>query len=568
MISYPNVSVAKQADNINGFASTVTYWEAPQQVPQGSCGVTAREIDDSFNSDEYLALRELLARQLEDYSYYAFEPARIETELMVGAMSAIDPNGGGPCHGRTQGVDPTDPNYARSRAIQFAALMNAANPSGDYHTLYGVYDNARAFTDAEDPMLSANLGGNRRNWFRITSAAYARLCTGRLYLIVEEQPREIWHDSIWVTHEYPAVIATGTVTQIIEIRPSESQPQIQRVALQVCFTYLCNRRQNEEHAHRITRECIASNKRAHLDAAHCIDPAREECQCSREHGTVRHGPESAAPPHRKHRRAARERLAATRTVQAAFDTRHRLRCERWHFHASVREAESAMEAKHVRGRIGMPEHRGAPAQCDSVCTRYGIRVGYLRVAGGGAPCGLRSSMLVVTRGSRTSSAIAFLYLGATLERNASTASSDRKKADYCASGGAKELRLGRMAMPLERGWEVCDTATRWERIHGVSYGIEGEGGRSDNPSRREPWAGRGRSDHGEREAMWRLWSASLTVVREVLVAQREAGPTPLGHLGHSAMRLRRLQTRARPTSGGWSAESRMSNGCIGGWRRR
>ncbi|KAJ7239629.1 hypothetical protein C8J57DRAFT_1026002, partial [Mycena rebaudengoi] len=27
MISYPNVSVAKQADNI-GFASTVTYWEA------------------------------------------------------------------------------------------------------------------------------------------------------------------------------------------------------------------------------------------------------------------------------------------------------------------------------------------------------------------------------------------------------------------------------------------------------------------------------------------------------------------------------------------------------------
>ncbi|KAJ7257396.1 hypothetical protein C8J57DRAFT_1472755 [Mycena rebaudengoi] len=224
MISYPNVSVAKQADNIIGFASTVTYWEAPQQVPKGSCGVTAREIEDSFNSDEYLALRELLAWQSEDYNYYAFEPARIETELMVGAM---DPNGGGRLprqncvfYVNQQGVDPTDPTYARTRAIQFAALMNAANPGGDYHTL--------SFTDTEDPMLSANLGGNRRNWFRITSAAYTRLCTGRLYLIVEEQPWElrrctwqIWHDSIWVTHEYPAVIATGTVTQIIEIRLSE-----------------------------------------------------------------------------------------------------------------------------------------------------------------------------------------------------------------------------------------------------------------------------------------------------------------------------------------------------------
>ncbi|KAJ7243248.1 hypothetical protein C8J57DRAFT_1243539 [Mycena rebaudengoi] len=59
-------------------------------------------------------------------------------------------------------------------------------------------------------------GRDRRNWFRITSVAYARLCTGRLYLIVEEQPWElrrctwqIWHDSIWVTHESPAVIATG-----------------------------------------------------------------------------------------------------------------------------------------------------------------------------------------------------------------------------------------------------------------------------------------------------------------------------------------------------------------------
>jgi hypothetical protein len=48
-----------------------------------------------------------------------------------------------------------------------------------------------AFTDAEDPMRSANLSGNRRNWFRITSAAFARLCTGTVYLIVEEEPRQV-----------------------------------------------------------------------------------------------------------------------------------------------------------------------------------------------------------------------------------------------------------------------------------------------------------------------------------------------------------------------------------------
>ncbi|KAJ7877818.1 hypothetical protein B0H13DRAFT_1479158, partial [Mycena leptocephala] len=28
MISYPNVNIAKQVDNINGFASTISLWEA------------------------------------------------------------------------------------------------------------------------------------------------------------------------------------------------------------------------------------------------------------------------------------------------------------------------------------------------------------------------------------------------------------------------------------------------------------------------------------------------------------------------------------------------------------
>ncbi|KAJ6556359.1 pectate lyase superfamily protein-domain-containing protein [Mycena capillaripes] len=223
MLSYPNVSIAKQADNINGFASTVSFWEAPQTVPQGQCGVARREVEPYAHLD-LRSLLEFITRQSEDYNYYAFLPSRINTELMVGAM---DGNGNRQrrqnCvfYVNQQGVDPTDPNYARTRAIQFAALMNAANPGGDYHTLYDVYDNARAFTDTEDPMRSANQGGNRRNWFRVTSAQYARLCEGRLYLIVEEQPAQIWSDSIWVTHEYPAVVETRAVTQIIEIRPSE-----------------------------------------------------------------------------------------------------------------------------------------------------------------------------------------------------------------------------------------------------------------------------------------------------------------------------------------------------------
>ncbi|KAJ7265334.1 glycoside hydrolase family 55 protein, partial [Mycena rebaudengoi] len=41
MLSYPNVTIAKQADNINGFASTLSLWEAPQTVPQGQCGPSA-----------------------------------------------------------------------------------------------------------------------------------------------------------------------------------------------------------------------------------------------------------------------------------------------------------------------------------------------------------------------------------------------------------------------------------------------------------------------------------------------------------------------------------------------
>jgi hypothetical protein len=32
---------------------------------------------------------------------------------------------------------------------------------------------------------------------------------------------QIWHDAIWVTHEYDALVATGLVNQIVEIRPED-----------------------------------------------------------------------------------------------------------------------------------------------------------------------------------------------------------------------------------------------------------------------------------------------------------------------------------------------------------
>ncbi|KAJ6488402.1 hypothetical protein DFH09DRAFT_379847 [Mycena vulgaris] len=70
-------------------------------------------------------------------------------------------------------------------------------------------------------MLSAELGGHLRDWFRLTSAEYARLCFGTVWLVIEEEPQEIWADSIWVTHEYPAILQARMVTRIVEVRPSD-----------------------------------------------------------------------------------------------------------------------------------------------------------------------------------------------------------------------------------------------------------------------------------------------------------------------------------------------------------
>ncbi|KAJ7255773.1 hypothetical protein C8J57DRAFT_1655412 [Mycena rebaudengoi] len=76
-------------------------------------------------------------------------------------------------------VDMDDPNYAKNRAIQFADLINAANPGGDYHTLYDVYDSAAAFTYTDNPMASAFADGHLQH------------CSGHLYLIVDAEPQEV-----------------------------------------------------------------------------------------------------------------------------------------------------------------------------------------------------------------------------------------------------------------------------------------------------------------------------------------------------------------------------------------
>ncbi|KAF7354389.1 Glucan 1,3-beta-glucosidase [Mycena venus] len=223
MISYPNASIARQADNINGFASTVTFWEAPQTVPQGECGVTRREVEPY---DRHSVL-ELMARQSEvpqDYNFYAGNPAAIDTDLMVGLKDNTGKRRPRPnCifYVNQKNVTENDPNYAKNRAIEFARLMNAQNPARDFHTLYDVYNNAEAFSWTEGPMFSANRDDHLRDWFSLTSAEYAKLCFGKLWLVVEEYPRDIWAKSIWMTHEARAVNETRMVTQIVEIRPSE-----------------------------------------------------------------------------------------------------------------------------------------------------------------------------------------------------------------------------------------------------------------------------------------------------------------------------------------------------------
>ncbi|KAH8827555.1 hypothetical protein DL96DRAFT_1101592 [Flagelloscypha sp. PMI_526] len=113
-----------------------------------------------------------------------------------------------------------DPNWAKERAKQFAQLMNLAQAGSDHHTLYDVFDLEAAFNPATaGPMADALESGLKRPWFEATSAGYAHLCEGTVYLVCEEE--EIWNQAIWMTHERDALWNSGRITRVVEIRPAD-----------------------------------------------------------------------------------------------------------------------------------------------------------------------------------------------------------------------------------------------------------------------------------------------------------------------------------------------------------
>lgn len=129
MIAYPNVYLANQADNINGFVSTLSLWEAPSvQPPQGECGPTSqvainKPVSRNINHT-------LLMRQSEDYLYYSLNPGKISTDLMVGAVDGDGnrkPRNNCIFYVNQRDTPDTDSNYAKNRAIQLEALLNLEN---------------------------------------------------------------------------------------------------------------------------------------------------------------------------------------------------------------------------------------------------------------------------------------------------------------------------------------------------------------------------------------------------------------------------------------------------------
>jgi hypothetical protein len=84
-----------------------------------------------------------------------------------------------------------------------------------------VYDSAEAFNFGSGPTISAMLGGHLRDWFGITSGAFAEVCEGTISLVVEAEPQDIWSESIWITDEWPAVLRNPFITQVVEIRPED-----------------------------------------------------------------------------------------------------------------------------------------------------------------------------------------------------------------------------------------------------------------------------------------------------------------------------------------------------------
>ncbi|KAH8801288.1 hypothetical protein DL96DRAFT_1775685 [Flagelloscypha sp. PMI_526] len=120
----------------------------------------------------------------------------------------------------TKTMNKENPLWGRNSAGAFALLQNGISQRYSYVTLYHLYDRDRAFGDAS-PMMVESLAVHReREWFTESSVAYAELCEGEVFLVVEADPNAILPYSIW-NQEHEALLRTGRVTRIWEIRPEE-----------------------------------------------------------------------------------------------------------------------------------------------------------------------------------------------------------------------------------------------------------------------------------------------------------------------------------------------------------
>ncbi|KAH8809538.1 hypothetical protein DL96DRAFT_1762161 [Flagelloscypha sp. PMI_526] len=137
---------------------------------------------------------------------------------------------------RVNGMDNDNPNWGTTRALQLRQLLqeqrrqrepNAEALMDIVSIADQAYDTREAFgltdrnTDTPSEIRRAALSLNQeRDWFRWTSAAFAEMVTGDVFLVVEEGNNAIGTDSIWATHELPAIQRSEEVTRIFEVRPA------------------------------------------------------------------------------------------------------------------------------------------------------------------------------------------------------------------------------------------------------------------------------------------------------------------------------------------------------------
>ncbi|PLW12162.1 hypothetical protein PCANC_16730 [Puccinia coronata f. sp. avenae] len=164
------------------------------------------------------SLHAILRRAVKGVSYYIGNMGAIGTDL----MKNTDPKEECVFY-----VNTRDSNRSRDAAIAFAGMRNqqlvASGGSAVANTLYDAFNLDLAFGYEGELMREAMAGGDQylRTYFKVTSGAYARLCRGRVWLIVN-RGEEIYHDAIWLTHEYPELIRPNSgVTGIFEIDPAE-----------------------------------------------------------------------------------------------------------------------------------------------------------------------------------------------------------------------------------------------------------------------------------------------------------------------------------------------------------